>query len=89
MEGRYGGCCIMSGQTGGLAVRKIHVGADGQILLICHDSQFITHQAVGYTSVCILSDSTGDRQTAQSHYGATEMNAKSSLSNNFVTVHYV
>lgn len=46
------------GQSGREAVRGLQGGADGQVLFICHDSQSITHQAVGHTSVCFLSDST-------------------------------
>lgn len=63
VEGCEVGCWIVSGQTGGKAVRKFQGGADRQVLFICHDSQSISHQAVGHTSICLLSDSTVDNQT--------------------------
>lgn len=57
------GCWSVSGQTGGKAEKRLQCGADGQVLFICHDSQSISHQAVGHTSICLLSDSTADKQT--------------------------
>lgn len=63
VEGCEVGCWIVSGQTGGKAVRKFQGGADRQVLFICHDSQSISRQAVGHTSICLLSDSTVDKQT--------------------------
>lgn len=68
MEGCEVGCWRVSGQTGGKAVRRLQSGADGQVLFICHDSQSISHQAVGHTSICLLSDSTADKQTVQVVY---------------------
>lgn len=56
-------CCrSLSGHTGGKTVRRLQGGADGQVLFICHNSQSISHQAVGHTSICLLSDSTADKQ---------------------------
>lgn len=63
-----GGCCRVSGLTGGEVVRRLQGGADGQILFICHDSQSITHQAVGQTSICLFSDPTAEKQTVHTRY---------------------
>ena len=63
-----GGCCRVSGLTGGEVVKRLQGGADGQILFICHDSQSITHQAVGQTSICLFSDPTADKQTVHTRY---------------------
>lgn len=54
------GCQIVRGQTGGKAVRRFQGGADRQVLFICHDGQSVSHQAVGHTSICLLSNSTAD-----------------------------
>ncbi len=73
VEGCEVGCWSVSGQTGGKAVRRFQCGADGQVLLICHDSQSISHQAVGHTSIRLLSDSTADKQTVQTVYGVQKI----------------
>lgn len=65
-EGYEVGC--WSGQTGGKAVRRLQCGADGQVLFICHDSKSISHQAVGHTSICLLSDSAADEQAVHTVY---------------------
>lgn len=52
----------VSGQAGGKAVSRLQCGADGQVLLICRDSQSISHQAVSHTSIRLLPDSAADRQ---------------------------
>lgn len=72
-EGCEVGCRSVSGQTGGKAVRRVQCGANGQVLFICHDGQSITHQAVGHTSICLLSDSTADKQEVQTVYGVHTM----------------
>lgn len=52
------------GQSGGEAVRGLQGGADGQVLLIGHDSQSISHQAVCHASVRLLSDSAAEEHAA-------------------------
>lgn len=62
VEGCKIGCWSVSVLTGRKVVRRFEGGADRQVLFICHDSQSISHQAVGHTSICLFSDSTVDKQ---------------------------
>lgn len=58
MQRREVGGQTVFGQSGREAVRGLQGGADGQVLFIRHDSQSISHQAVGHAPVRLLSDST-------------------------------
>lgn len=63
VRGRGAGRWTGSSQAGVKAVRRLQGGADGQILLVGHDGQSVTHQAVGHSPISIFSDPTVEKQS--------------------------
>lgn len=57
------GLRVRGSEAGRWIVRRVHGGANGQILFIGHNRQSVSHQAISHSAVSVFSDSTVEKQT--------------------------